>query len=90
MALLGLVIAALVQVPGLARASGGYTVRLTSYGSKKINVVKAVKSITGFGLVQAKALVENVPSNIKSGLSQQRARIYKRQLQRAGGSAEIR
>lgn len=57
--------------------------------SKKISVIKAVRSITGIGLKEAKDLVESLPQTIKTQLERVDAELIKRQLEEAGGQAHI-
>jgi large subunit ribosomal protein L7/L12 len=61
-----------------------FDVILKSYGSKKINVIKAVRVITNAGLKEAKALVEGVPTEIKTGLSKEDADAIAKQLKECG------
>ncbi len=67
-----------------------FDVILTSAGSSKINVIKAVRAITGLGLKDAKALVDNAPSPIKEGASKEEADKVKEQLEEAGASVEVK
>ena len=63
---------------------------LTAVGDKKVNVIKAVRSITGLGLKEAKALVDEAPSAIKEGATKAEAEDFKKQLEEAGGSVELK
>ena len=67
-----------------------FDVILTEIGAKKINVIKAVRSITGLGLKEAKAAVEGVPTTLKEAVSKNNAEEVKKQLEEAGASAEIK
>ena len=67
-----------------------FDVILTSFGEKKINVIKEVRSITGLGLKEAKEAVESVPKAIKEGVSKEEAEEIKKKLEEAGASAEIK
>jgi large subunit ribosomal protein L7/L12 len=67
-----------------------YDVILTSFGEKKINVIKEVRSITGLGLKEAKEAVESAPKAIKEGVSKEEAEEVKKKLEEAGASAEIK
>ena len=67
-----------------------FDVILTSFGEKKINVIKEVRSITGLGLKEAKEAVESVPKAIKEGVSKEEAEEVKKKLEEAGASAEIK
>ncbi|MCH8867577.1 MAG: 50S ribosomal protein L7/L12 [Proteobacteria bacterium] len=67
-----------------------YDVVLTSFGQAKVGVIKAVRTITGLGLKEAKDTVEGVPSTIKEGISQSEAEEIKKQLEEAGASVELK
>lgn len=67
-----------------------FDVMLTSAGEKKVAVIKAVRAITGLGLKEAKGLVDGAPSAIKEGVSKDDAEEVKKQLEEAGGSAELK
>jgi len=67
-----------------------FDVVLTSQGSNKVAVIKAVRAITGLGLKEAKAEVEGVPSTVKEGVSKTEAEEVKKQLEEAGASVEIK
>ena len=67
-----------------------FDVILTSFGEKKINVIKEVRSITGLGLKEAKEAVEAAPKAIKEGVSKEEAGEVKKKLEEAGASAEIK
>ena len=76
-------------------AAGGeekseFDVVLSSFGDKKVGVIKAVRSITGLGLKEAKDLVESAPSAVKEGVSKDEAEEIKKQLEEAGGSVEVK
>ncbi len=62
-----------------------FDVVLTSSGEKKVNVIKAVRAITGLGLKEAKGLVDGAPSPIKEGVSKDDAEDIKSQIEEAGG-----
>ena len=66
-----------------------FDVILTSFGEKKINVIKEVRSITGLGLKEAKEAVEAAPKAIKEGVSKEEAEEVKKKLEEALSSAEI-
>lgn len=66
-----------------------YTVNLTEAGNQKVAVIKAVKEITGLGLGEAKALVDNAPSPIKEKVSKDEAEAAKKALEEAGATAEL-
>ena len=67
-----------------------FDVVLSAIGEKKVNVIKAVRSITGLGLKEAKDLVDGAPSTIKEGASKDEAEDVKKQLEEAGGAAELK
>jgi len=63
---------------------------LTGVGGNKIQVIKEVRSITGLGLKEAKALVDEAPNPIKEGISRDEADELKGQLEEAGGEVELK
>jgi large subunit ribosomal protein L7/L12 len=67
-----------------------FDVVLTSFGDAKMAVIKAVKEITGLGLKEAKALVEEAPKAIKEGVSKAEAEDLKSQLEAAGATVELK
>jgi len=67
-----------------------FDVILTSYGEKKINVIKAVRSITGLGLKEAKELVDGAPGTVKEAVSKDEAADVQKQLEEAGASVELK
>ena len=67
-----------------------FDVILTAAGEKKVNVSKAVRGITGLGLKEAKDLVDGAPSPIKEGASKDEAEEFKKQLEEAGASVELK
>lgn len=67
-----------------------FDVVLTSFGDKKLDVVKVVKNLTGASLMDAKKLVESVPAKIKEGVEKADAEKVKAELEAAGGSVEIK
>ncbi|MEK7989380.1 MAG: 50S ribosomal protein L7/L12 [Thiotrichaceae bacterium] len=67
-----------------------FTVALTSFGDKKVGVIKVVRAITGLGLKEAKELVEGAPSAVKEAVSKDEAEKIKKDIEEAGGSAEIK
>ena len=67
-----------------------FDVVLRSSGEKKVNVIKAVRAITGLGLKEAKGLVDGAPSPIKEGVSKDDAEDIKSQIEEAGGSVEVK
>ena len=87
---------AIAAVPGAAPAAEEaeeqteFTVVLTSFGEKKINVIKEVRAITSLGLKEAKALVEGVPNAVKEDVSKDDAAKIKEQLEAAGATVEVK
>ncbi len=67
-----------------------FDVVLTSFGENKVSVIKAVRTITGLGLKEAKDAVEGVPSPIKEGASKEDAENFKKTLEETGGSVELK
>lgn len=67
-----------------------FDVMLTSSGEKKVNVIKAVRGITGLGLKEAKDLVDSAPSAIKEGVNKAEAEDFKKQLEEAGATVELK
>ncbi len=63
---------------------------LASAGDKKVNVIKAVRAITGLGLKEAKEMVDGAPSTVKEGVSKEDAEEAKKQLEEAGASVELK
>ena len=86
-----------VAAPAAGGDAGGaaveqteFDVILASVGDKKVNVIKAVRAITGLGLKEAKGLVDGAPSPIKEGVSKEDAEDIKSQIEEAGGSVELK
>jgi large subunit ribosomal protein L7/L12 len=67
-----------------------FDVVLTSFGEKKVGVIKEVRSITGLGLKDAKDLVEAAPKTVKEGVSKEEAEEIKKQLEGAGAAVELK
>lgn len=67
-----------------------FDVVMTSFGAKKIGVIKAIRGITGLGLKEAKAMVEGAPIAVKEGVSKEEAEDVKAKLEEAGASVEIK
>ncbi len=85
-----------VAAAGAAPAAGPaeeeqteFTVVLTGYGEKKINVIKEVRALTSLGLREAKDLVESAPKPIKEGVQKDEAEKIKAQLEGAGATVEV-
>jgi large subunit ribosomal protein L7/L12 len=67
-----------------------FDVVLTAAGDKKVNVIKAVRTITGLGLKEAKDLVDGAPSPVKEGASKEEAEEAKKALEEAGATVELK
>lgn len=67
-----------------------FDVILTAPGDKKIQVIKAVRAITGLGLKEAKELVDSAPKPVKEGVSKEEAEDITKQLQEAGATADVK
>ncbi len=67
-----------------------FNIILTAAGDKKVNVIKAVRSITGLGLKEAKDLVDGAPSTVKEGASKAEAEAAKKELEEAGATVELK
>ncbi|KLU05121.1 LSU ribosomal protein L7/L12 (P1/P2) [Rhodopirellula islandica] len=67
-----------------------FDVVLTSFGEKKLNVVKVVKNITGASLMDAKKMVEGCPATLKEAVSKEDAEKVKAEVEEAGGSVELK
>ena len=73
-----------------AAEKDSFNVELTSFGDKKINVIKEVRSMTGLGLKEAKDLVEGAPNTIKEDLTKDEAEKIKTKLEEAGATVELK
>ena len=94
----GVSAAAAVAAAPMAAAGGGaaaeeqteFNVVMTSFGANKVNVIKAVRAITGLGLKEAKDMVEGVPATVKEGVSKDDAAKMKKDLEEAGAAVEVK
>lgn len=94
----GVSAAAAAPAPAAAGGNAGeaaeeqseFSVILTSFGDKKVAVIKAVRSITGLGLKEAKDMVEAAPTPIKEGVEKTEAEEVKKQLEEAGAGVELK
>lgn len=94
----GVTAAAPVAVAAAPGAAGGeaaeeqteFDVIMKSFGDNKINVIKAIRAITGLGLKEAKDMVEGAPSTVKEGVSKEEAAEVEKQLKEAGAEVEIK
>lgn len=75
---------------GAAEEQTEFTVVLAGTGEKKVNVIKAVRAITGLGLKEAKALVDEAPSPIKEGIGKEETEEIRKQLEEAGAAVEVK
>ena len=90
--------AAVAAAPVAAAADAGaaaeekteFDVVMTSFGSNKVAVIKAVRGITGLGLKEAKDMVEGAPSTVKEAATKDEAADIKKQLEEAGASVEVK
>jgi len=73
-----------------AEEKSEFNVELTEVGANKINVIKAVKEITGLGLAEAKALVDGAPKMIKEGVKKDEAEGMKKKIEEAGGKVTLK
>jgi large subunit ribosomal protein L7/L12 len=94
-------VSAAAAVAAAAPAAGGaaapaaeeqteFTVMLSSFGDNKVNVIKAVREITGLGLKEAKDLVDGAPKAVKEGINKADAEAAKKKLEDAGAKAEVK
>jgi large subunit ribosomal protein L7/L12 len=87
-------VAAVAAAPGAEAAAAEekteFDVVMTSFGSNKVAVIKAVRAITGLGLKEAKDAVEGAPATVKEGVSKDEAEEIKKQLEEAGASVEVK
>ena len=89
--------AAVAAAPAAAADAGAaaeeqteFDVVLTAVGEKKVNVIKAVRTITGLGLKEAKEMVDGAPSTVKEGASKADADAAKAALEEAGATVELK
>ena len=75
---------------GAAEEKTEFDVVLSSVGDKKVNVIKAVRAITGLGLKEAKGMVDGAPATVKEGLAKDEAEEAKKQLEEAGAVVELK
>ena len=94
-------VSAAVAVAAAPAAAGGeaaaaaeekteFDVVITEVGDKKIQVIKTVRAVTGLGLKEAKALVDELPGTVKEGVSQEEADDVVKQLEEAGATVEVK
>lgn len=75
---------------GAADEKTEFDLILKDIGAKKINVIKAVRAITGLGLKEAKAATESTPNTLKEGISKEDAEAGLKQLEEAGATGEVK
>lgn len=75
---------------GAAEAQTEFDVILSAVGDKKVNVIKAVRGLTGLGLKEAKAIVDGAPAAVKEGVSKEDADAAKEELEAAGAVVEVK
>ncbi len=75
---------------GASEEKTEFEIHLAASGEKKINVIKEVRTITGLGLKEAKDLVEGAPSKLKDGVGKDDAEKFKKQLEEAGATVELK
>lgn len=75
---------------GAAAEKDEFDVVMTSFGEKKVGVIKAVRAITGLGLKEAKEMVEGTPATIKEGATKAEAEDVQKQLEEAGATVELK
>lgn len=73
-----------------AEEKSEFNVELTEVGANKINVIKAVKEVTGLGLADAKAIVDGAPKMIKEGVKKEDAENMKKKIEEAGGKVTLK
>ncbi len=91
--------APMAMMPGMMMGGGAaeeaeeqteFDVVLKDFGSQKIQVIKVVRAITGLGLIEAKKMVEELPSNVKEGAAKEEAEEIRKQLEEVGATVEIK
>lgn len=75
---------------GAAEEKSEFDVVMTDFGSNKINVIKAIRAITGLGLKEAKDMVEKTPATVKEGVAKEEAETVKKQLEEAGAKVDLK
>ncbi len=86
----GVVAAASGAAAPAAEEKTEFDVVLKSFGAKKLDVIKAVREITGLGLKEAKEMVEGAPKTVKEGVSKDEAETVKKALEEAGAEVEVK
>ncbi|MGD0959753.1 MAG: 50S ribosomal protein L7/L12 [Methylomonas sp.] len=83
-------VAAPVAAAAVVEEQTEFDVILTGYGENKVAVIKAVRTLTGLGLKEAKDAVEGAPTTLKEGVNKAEAEAAKKELEAAGATAEIK
>lgn len=78
------------QDSAAAEEQSEFTVFLNSFGDKKVNVIKVIRSATGLGLKESKDMVESAPVAVKEGLGKDEAEELLKEIEEAGGTAEVK
>ena len=86
----GVAVAAGAAAPAAAEEKTEFDVILKSFGAKKLDVIKAVREITGLGLKEAKEMVEGAPKTVKEGVSKEEAAKIEEELKAAGADVEVK
>ena len=86
----GVAVAAGAAAAPAAEEKTEFDVVLKSFGAKKLDVIKAVREITGLGLKEAKEMVEGAPKAVKEGVSKDEAESIKKALEEAGAEVEVK
>ena len=86
----GVVAAGAAAPAAAAEEKTEFDVILKSFGAKKLDVIKAVREITGLGLKEAKEMVEGAPKTVKEGVSKDEAESVKKALEEAGAEVEVK
>jgi len=78
------------EAGGAAEEQTEFDVVMSSFGSNKVSVIKAVRALTGLGLKEAKGMVEGTPATIKEAVSKDEAEEVKKTLEEAGAQVELK
>ena len=78
------------QTEAAAEEKSEFNISLTSFGGNKVAVIKAARSITGLGLKEAKEKVESAPCILKEGVKKEEAETFKKELEEAGATVELK
>ena len=78
------------QTEAVAEEKSEFNISLTSFGGNKVAVIKAARSITGLGLKEAKEKVEGAPCVLKEGVKKEEAETFKKELEEAGATVELK